>query len=153
MTLAEALRGVTRIGVDSSAFIDYSTAAPRSIRTLTRVVERLSAGALEGVTTVLTLTEVLTYARVSGKADAEQRKAEEDFEALLGAVRIVAVTEAIARRAVDLRTRYRLATPDAVQLGTALEAGCQAFLTSDAGDFLRVAGEIRVIVPAKLTDG
>ena len=84
---------------------------------------------------------------------AEQRKAEEDFEALLGAVRIVAVTEAIARRAVDLRTRYRLATPDAVQLGTALEAGCQAFLTSDAGDFLRVAGEIRVIVPAKLTDG
>jgi hypothetical protein len=32
-----------------------------------------------------------------------------------------------------------------------LEAGCQAFLTIDAGDFLRASGELRVIVPAKLT--
>lgn len=62
------------------------------------------------------------------------------------------MSDEIARHAADLRTRYGLATVDAVQLATALETGCQAFVISDAGDFLRTSGEIRVIVPAKLTD-
>jgi len=32
---------------------------------------------------------------------------------------------------VDLRARYSLRTPDALQLAAALSVGCEAFLTND----------------------
>ena len=155
MTIAEALRGVTRIGLDSSAFIDYGEAAPPSIKALTRIFDRLDAGTLTGVASTLVLTEVLAYARgksvtpgVTSVADAE---AEEKHGALLAVVQLVPVSESVARLAADLRGRYGLRTPDAVHLASALEAGAQAFVTSDAADFLRASGEIRVIVPDRLT--
>ena len=148
MTLKEALRGVTRIGVDSSAFIDYGERAPKNIRVLTRIFERLDAGTLEGVTTTLTLTEVLNFARNKPDPAADEPK----YRALLDVARRLPVDDAIAMRATDMRQRYGMKTPDAVQLATALEAGCQAFLTINGDDFLRASGEMRVIVPAKLTD-
>lgn len=150
MTPAEALRGVSRIGIDASAFIDFAQAAPRGIRALTYVFGQIDAGALAGVTTLLTIAEVFAYAREEA-ADLQAR--ERQYRALLfgQGIERVPVSEEIAFRAAALRSVYRLATVDAVQAATALEVGCQAFLTSDAHDFLRLSGEIRVIVPAKLT--
>ena len=49
-----------------------------------------------------------------------------------------------AEKAAQLRATYTLRTPDAFQVATALQAGCQAFLTNDHG-LLRVTG-IRVLV-------
>jgi predicted nucleic acid-binding protein len=43
----------------------------------------------------------------------------------------VALDLAVADRAAALRGQYRLRTPDAIQLATALEAGADAFLTND----------------------
>ena len=36
-----------------------------------------------------------------------------------------------AEHAADLRARYRLLLPDALQVAVALKEGCQAFLTND----------------------
>jgi len=49
-----------------------------------------------------------------------------------------------AASAADLRARYNLRTPDALQVATALAAGCDAFLTNDS-DMQRVS-ELRVLV-------
>jgi predicted nucleic acid-binding protein len=48
------------------------------------------------------------------------------------------VSTAIAERAAEIRALYRLKTPDAIQAATALEAGCNAFLTNNGQDFRRV---------------
>jgi predicted nucleic acid-binding protein len=53
-------------------------------------------------------------------------------------------TNEVAERAADLRARYNVRTPDAIQLATALEAGCDAFLTNDLA--LRRVAELRVLV-------
>jgi predicted nucleic acid-binding protein len=151
VTLKEALRGVKRLGIDSSAFIDFAQGNPRSIRALKRIFEHIEGKELEGVTTVLTLTEVLAFAR---RTSDEGDDLEAGYRVILYSegIRRAAVDEATALRAADLRERYGLGTPDAIQIATALEAGCQAFLTIDAGDFLRASGELRVIVPQKLAD-
>lgn len=67
-------------------------------------------------------------------------------EMLLNSTYIAAmdVTAEVAVRAAHLRAQYNLKTPDALHLATAIEAGCQAFLTNDA-DLKRVPG-IRVLV-------
>ena len=46
-------------------------------------------------------------------------------------------------RAAELRARYRLRLPDAIQLAVALNAGCQAFLTNDR-DLQRVTA-VRIL--------
>jgi hypothetical protein len=41
-------------------------------------------------------------------------------------------TTYVAERAAELRARYNLRTPDALQVATALVRRCEAFLTNDA---------------------
>jgi predicted nucleic acid-binding protein len=44
---------------------------------------------------------------------------------------VAAIAPAVIERATDLRIRYRLKTPDAIHLATALESGADAVLTGD----------------------
>ncbi|HEY7677903.1 MAG TPA: PIN domain-containing protein, partial [Candidatus Methylomirabilis sp.] len=54
------------------------------------------------------------------------------------------VTSPIAERAAELRARYGIRTPDAIQAATAVEAGATAFVTSDRR--LRRIRELPVLV-------
>ena len=101
------------------------------------------------VTSALTVTEVLVHPLRLGRADlADQYRA-----ILLGdsALRLVHLDAEVAIRAAELRARYNLRTPDAVQLASALVAGAEAFLTNDS-DLSRVA-EIRVVQLRELIVG
>lgn len=55
----------------------------------------------------------------------------------------------IAERAADLRARYNVRIPDAMQLATAIHAGCQAFLTNDQR--LQRVSDTRVLVLGELS--
>jgi len=59
-------------------------------------------------------------------------------------LRIVDVTPAVIERATGLRARYRLKTPDAIHLATAIEAHADLVLTGDAD--LRRCTEVNVEV-------
>ncbi len=54
------------------------------------------------------------------------------------------VNVAIAESAADLRARYNLRAPDAIQIAAALSAGCEAFLTNDAA--LKRVTELQVLI-------
>jgi len=60
----------------------------------------------------------------------------------------VNITSEIARTAADIRVRYRLQLPDAFQIATALDAGCQAFLTNDAQ--LKRIAELKILLLSEL---
>ena len=81
------------------------------------------------MTSILTLTEVLVLPlRLK-----DQRLVERYSRILLLAENIfsVDVSSAIATEAAKLRSAYRLRTPDAIQLATAVDQGADAFLTND----------------------
>lgn len=50
--------------------------------------------------------------------------------------------------AAELRARYMLRTPDAIQVAASLHAGCEAFLTNDAD--LRRVTELRIVLVSDL---
>ncbi len=54
-----------------------------------------------------------------------------------------------AIRAADLRARYNIRLPDALQLARDIDAGCDAFLTNDT-QFKRIT-ELKVLVLDELT--
>ncbi|MBA2479102.1 MAG: PIN domain-containing protein [Planctomycetes bacterium] len=103
--------------------------------------EAVQQGRNELVVTPITLAEVL-----GGPARTGNEVLLERYEqALTGGAgwRFVALDAGIAVHAARLRARYRLKLPDAIQLATALAAGCFAVVTHDR-DFSAVT-EIPII--------
>jgi len=94
---------------------------------VTPIFQRITDGNLAGVTSVITLMEVLVQPIQQGETQLAH-----DYSDLLlhhPSLSVVPIGTAIAERAAHLRAQYRLRTPDALQIAVALEARCQAFLT------------------------
>ena len=60
----------------------------------------------------------------------------------------VEISAEIGDRAAQIRVKYNLALIDALQIATALVAGCEAFLTNDV-QLMRVT-EVKIIVVSEL---
>lgn len=129
MKLDDALAGIDSLGFDSAPIIYFVEAHPRYDTLVTEIFRRVAAGAMLGVTSVITLTEVLVHPFRHGN-----QHLGDEYRALLLTSRdflTLPIDAAIAEQAAGLRARYGLRTPDALQISVALAAGCSAFLTND----------------------
>jgi len=142
VTISDALNGVTALGLDTAPVIYFVEAHPKYDARVTDVFQRIGEGRMSGATSLITLTEVLTQPIAAGNG-----KLQEEYRDLLlnsKNFQSLQIDETIAEDAARLRARYNLRTPDALQVATALNAGCQAFLTNDAK--LARVNDIRVLV-------
>lgn len=89
----------------------------------------LSSSKATAYTSVLTVTEALTKSYELNSLNLIPDRL--TFIAGAGLITVVDVSRAIALKAAELRAKYRLKTPDAIHLATALEANCELFLTTD----------------------
>ncbi|HEY8600503.1 MAG TPA: type II toxin-antitoxin system VapC family toxin [Thermomicrobiales bacterium] len=146
-SLNQALTGIDIVGIDTALFIYLVEKNPRYIIHAREIFRRIDAGQLRAYTLVITLTEVLTHPKRSGNHQLEQGYLEtlSDNQNLL----LLDVTAASAASAADLRARHTLRTPDAIQIATALAAGCDVFLTNDRDQ--RRVDALRVSVLDELT--
>lgn len=142
MKISDALSGVRSLGIETAPFIYFVEQHPTYIDRMRAIFQQVNQGTPQVVTSVITLTEVLVMPIQTGHTRYEQ----EYRDMLLNTAYITTlpVSAAMAERAGHLRAQYRLRTPDALHIATALEAGCQAFLTNDR-DLKRVR-ELRVLV-------
>jgi predicted nucleic acid-binding protein len=129
--LADALKGVATVGVDSSTFIYYIEKHPTYFNLTKAFFEYVSRGDLEILASTLTLTEVLMK-----PIQAQNTRLQTEYGDLLlntQNVATVVVDKTVAIEAAELRARHNLKTPDALHVASALVAGCDAFLTNDSG--------------------
>lgn len=142
MRIEEALAGVTRLGLDTAPIIYFTEANPRYTTRVDGVFRHLSMHSIVGITSIVMLGEVLVHPIASGNT----RLVDQYRNLLLGNSGVVSVPvdPIVAERAAELRARYRLRMPDALQVATAIEQRCDAFLTNDRG--LGRVAEIRVLV-------
>ncbi|HEY3324362.1 MAG TPA: type II toxin-antitoxin system VapC family toxin [Planctomycetota bacterium] len=147
MKLEDALRGVTALGLDSAPLIYFVEAHPEFDARVTAVFQCIDRRQFVAVTSMISLVEVLTKP-ISVK---NVKLANEYRELLLKSENFstVPIDAAISERSADLRARYNLRTPDAIQIAAALNAGCQAFLTNDAK--LKRVTDLRVLVLGELS--
>jgi predicted nucleic acid-binding protein len=121
--------GVRRIAVDTVVWIyfieDHRTWAPL----LEPLFERVDSGDITLITSALTLLEVLVVPFRAGNLDLAAR-----YEALLmrsRGVDLAPIGHDVLRSAAQLRARFTVRAPDAIQLATALGRRCRVFLTND----------------------
>ncbi|HET7087988.1 MAG TPA: PIN domain-containing protein [Anaerolineae bacterium] len=127
--LEDALTGVVRLGLDTAPIIYFVEAHPRYDALVTEVFQRIADGGLVGVTSVISVTEVL--AQPIRRGDLNLQRQYLDLLRHSDNIEIAEIDLAVAERAAELRARHNLRTPDALQMAVALLTGCQAFLTND----------------------
>jgi predicted nucleic acid-binding protein len=117
------------IGLDTSIFIYHLEDHPR-YSSLTEVIfNALEKGTIRGVTSYLTLMEILTKPKADGLLQVAR-----DYEYYLTTFPNLTFYEMgleVARKAADLRASERIKAPDAIQVSTAMLYGATAFLTND----------------------
>ncbi len=140
--LDEALTGVKNFWLDTAPVIYFVEKHPKYDALVTEIFQRIDNDMLVGITSVVTFTEVLVQPIRKGDTKLQQ----EYSELLLHSANFetMPIDADTARRAATLRAVYNLRTPDALQIATALEFNCQAFLTNDKQ--LQRVTELRVLI-------
>ena len=142
MILSEALSNVSTLFLDTALIIYFVERNPHFFITVKGFFEHIDAGSIEAVTSPITLSECLVIPHRQDNLQLQQ-----DFQELIvygQHTRFVNINHSIGVRAAQLRAVYNYTLPDVLQLATALESGCDAFLTNDKT--LSNTAEIKVIV-------
>lgn len=140
--LDNALKRVTLLGFDTSLFIYFVERHPVYFNVSREIIRRVDSGVLLGYSSMITLTEVLVQPKKFKNSALEN-----DYRTLLLHSRnfeLLPIDENVAEQAAELRSRYTIRTPDALQVSAALSAGCQAFVTNDKR--LKSISELNILV-------
>jgi predicted nucleic acid-binding protein len=146
MKIDDALSGLSMIGIDTSPFIYFVERNPQYLSVVREVFRRITEGQFNGCTSVMTLTEVL----VVPFRESSLRIADEYKDLLFNGINFQTfpITSLIAETAARIRADHNLRTRDALQIATALENNCEAFLCNDKN--LRRVTDLRIIILGEL---
>jgi len=127
--LQDLLKNHPIIGLDTPLFIYHLEDHPRYIPLTETVFTALEKGMNKGITSYLSLLEILTKPKREGALQAAR-----DYEYYLTTFPSLTFFEMgldVARKASDLRATFQIKAPDAIQIATAIVHGATAFLTND----------------------
>ena len=131
-----------RIGLDTNVFIYFLEDHPRYGAWCASLFDLVERGQNAAVTSTVTLLELLVQPYRDHKEELAQK-----IYALTSTypkIEWVPLTMNLADRAAELRARYRLSTPDAIQLATAIGYKAVRFYGNDRG--LRRVKEVECIL-------
>lgn len=140
--LDDIFEGDSLIGIDTSPFIYFVERNLKYLAVMREIFRRITEGQFGACTSVMTLAEVL----VVPFKHQNPKLANEYKNLLFNGInfKIYAINSQIAETAARLRANHNLRTPDALQIATALENNCQAFLCNDRG--LRRVTDLKIIL-------
>lgn len=128
------------IGIDSSVFIYLLEEHPQFLSRARKALLSVQEGKYEAVLSVIGMIEILTGPKLQGKKElaAHYKELIKNFPH----VRIMGIDESVVDIASDLRGKYRLRTPDAIHIATAIAHSAEKFVTNDMA--LKVVTEIPI---------
>ena len=140
--LLNTLHGVRLVFLDTAPVIYYVEGNPQYTNFVRDVFLRIESGETYAVTSPVTLAECIVHPIKHNRPDLVQRYTNVILRGRN--TQFVDTNSAIAESTAQIRAGYSLALADAMQIATALVAGCDGFLTNDIR--LKRVSEIRVIV-------
>jgi len=141
MDITSRLVRHTVIGLDTAVFIYHLEAHPRYLPLTQELLTGVQTGRWSAVTITLMELTVRPW-------QLDRPAAAREYEVLLAHfphLTLADVTRDVARRAAQLRARYRLRPADALQAATALVHGATAFVTNDR-QLMRLASLLDVVI-------
>ena len=127
--LSKRLAKAKVIGLDTPIFIYFLEDNARYGPLAQVTINGIEKGKWQGVTSTITLMEITVRPWQLGRESAAR-----EYEAILvhfPNLSIVDVDRSVARAAAQLRAKYNVSPPDALQVAASLSFGAKAFLTND----------------------
>lgn len=148
VNLTDKLKGINRLGIDSVIIIYLIEKNPKYLQQTIFLAEQITQGKITAISSSLLLTEVLVKPLRDKDSDLVR-----SYQKILQNSQnfyLVNLTPTIAYQTAELRANYNIKPPDAVHIATAIESGCQAFLTNDRG--ISRIKEIEILILDDLLD-
>ncbi|MFH1896613.1 MAG: type II toxin-antitoxin system VapC family toxin [bacterium] len=143
MNQKEAITKYKRVALDTALFIYFVQAHPKFGKAVKEIFEKVKEGEVSALTTAITIAEI--FSKVQSKAlELSYRSLLFNFPNLW----VCDITTHIAYEAGRLRKKYSITTPDALQIASALNYQCDAFITNDRA--LEKVSEIPVVLLGEL---
>lgn len=128
-----------RIGLDTNVIIYYIEEHPVFLKKVEPLIDRIVEGKAIGITSYVTLIELLVKPIKEERFDlVEQYKT-----ILMTQLEMVPLDESASLRAAELRAKYGIKTPDAIQLASVISKNGDVFITNDGR--LDAVEEIKVL--------
>ena len=147
MKVNNAIQGIRRLFLDTAPIIYYVENHPNYYELTQVIFDGIDEGLLLGVTSPISLSECLVYPYKLGLIALAQ-----DFIYLIvdgKNINFVLIDEDIGNLAAQMRARYNLSLTDALQIATAIQSNCDAFLTNDLQ--LKRVNELSILGISELT--
>jgi len=123
------LTKVETVGVDTPVFIYHLEAHEKYAVLTQKIFSSMENGKWQGITSAITLMEINVHPWRVGREDVARK-----YEALLmnfPNLNIIHIDRDVARIASQLRARFDIRPPDALQIAASLVVGGRGFLTND----------------------
>lgn len=119
------------VGLDTMLFIYHIEDNPKYAAITERLFDTIEHGSCKAVTSILTLIELLIKPKREGNliAVGDYRDMILTFPNLM----VMDVNLRVSDIASDMRAKYRIRVPDAIQIASAIVGGSQSFITNDEG--------------------
>ena len=128
MEWLEALRGQV-VGLDTAPIIYFAEEHPIYLGTVRPFFEAIDRGEFQAVTSVVTLVKVLVHPLRQNNTELASKY--RDILLNSNGFACIPLTPEIAEEAAQLRSKYNIKTPDAIQLAMAIHEGASFFFTND----------------------
>lgn len=125
--------------LDTSLFIYFFEKNPEFYEKSKIYFQKLEKGLIRAVTTILTVTEVLSF-----KVTIIPESVFVEALFTLPHLKIIEVNKDISIKAARIRREYKFLLADSIQLATASYAGAKAFITNDGR--LKRFKELKIIL-------
>lgn len=142
MKIDNAFQGISLVFLDTAPVIYYVEATEGFAGIIREVFRLLAERNVQAVTSPVTLTECLIV-----PVREKQTELQQDFIDLLTnseEIKFALTDLEISLLTAKIRVKYNLKLPDALQIATALQTGCDAFLTNDKA--LKRVTELKILV-------
>ena len=116
-----------RIGLDTNVLIYYIEEHPVFLGKIEPIIDKIITGRATGITSYVTLLELLVKPMWEGRFDLiEQYK-----QIISTQLEMVPLGDDVAIKAAELRAKYNIKTPDAIQLASVISRNGDVFITND----------------------
>lgn len=141
------------IYLDSSPFIYFIEENPKYVSVMDEIFSGISFGDIKGVSSYLTLLEVLVHPIQHGHSEIAMQYKELMLSS--DSLRLYPLDEKVAEKAAELRAKYqgngfKIGVPDAIQIATGILNGAEAFVTNDYP--LKRVKEVNVVLLDELVN-
>jgi predicted nucleic acid-binding protein len=143
----QRLERASRLCIDTAPIIYHLENVEPWSELTTLALDMVAEGAVEGVVSAVSVTELLVRPYQIEKLEAIEFC--ERFLLSMPNLRIVPADYEVARRAAAIRARHRLRTPDSIIMATAIGEAADLVLTNDPAFEKAESSETRVLLMSR----